>query len=262
MRTLSLVGLMLAVLFACGDDGGPSPSAHEPPQVVQPPTMVRGPMTADSAAQPVLAHVAVVNALLRERAALLGEIVAARARQGSSHGTTWTWTVVRGQSTLTVTCDLNPDGWYWTCTYAGPDTQPCTFARGYTSLDGRSGWWKFFQCTTGEVVASATWSGTQASGTSAWYTGDFQAGGQLCSEVSWETSPASTSVVVVVPQEAKAVITERADGSGDLLVFQWVDASGDWQVVFEAHWNPSGGGYYIDHRTGQTVHWGPRPRQP
>lgn len=254
-KKLSLL-LVLGLLFACGDDDSSKPPTEQPPEVVEPPMTFSGPATTDPVAAPVQSYVAAANSMARANAATLTSIIAATGANASYNNGVWTWTYVEGQYTYSVTCELRSDGWYWMCVINGGMFQNWPVATGFTSVDETAGWWRFYQHGTGTVAASASWTGDETSGSVDWYEGDFQAGGTLILQSSWSTTGSSTTVTLTAPQQIKIVVTENADGSGELFVYEW-DAVGDaWTLVFEAQWNGNGSGSYTNHLTGETRTWG------
>ncbi|MBN1426666.1 hypothetical protein JXA88_19135 [Candidatus Fermentibacteria bacterium] len=255
LKKLSLL-LVLGLFFACGDDDSTTPPAEQPPEVVEPPMTFSGPATTDPVAAPVQSYVSVANSMSQANAAMLTSIIAATGSNASYSNGVWTWTYVEGQHTYTVTCELRSDGWHWICTVDGGIFENCTIATGFTSGSDNSGWWKFHDCDTGAVTASASWLGDETSGSVDWYEGDFQAGGTLVLQSTWSTTGSSTTTTLTAPQQIKIVVTENTDGSGELFVYEWDDMGAAWTLVFEAHWNANGSGSYTNHLTGETRTWG------
>jgi len=255
LRKLSLL-LVLGLLFACGDDDSGTPSAEQPPEVVEPPMAFTGPATTDPVAAPVQSYVTMANNMAQANTFTLNGIIAATGTSASYSDGVWTWTYTENQYTYAVTCELHQDGWYWTCVINGGAFQNCTIATGFSGTSEASGWWKFYQCSTGAVLTSAVWAGDASLGSIDWYQGDFQAGGTLVFQNGWSVTGSSGTATLTTPEQTKIVITENADGSGEMFVHDWDDLGGTWTLVFEAHWNADGSGSFTNHRTGEMRTWG------
>lgn len=255
LRKLSLL-LVFGLLIACGDDDSTSPTAEQPPEVVQPPMTFTGPNTTDPAAIPVQSYVSTANAMTGDMASFLDIVLAATGTTAHYADGVWTWTYTEGAYTYTVTCEYQSDGWYWTLTVDGGIYSNCRRGDGFTSASGSSGWWKFYECTSGSVVFSATWASDESSGNIDWYIGDFNQGGNLVLQSGWSVTGSSQTTTLTTPGESRLTITESTDGSGDLYVYDWNETAEVWDLTFEAHWNANGSGWYTNHLTGNTVNWG------
>lgn len=254
--------LIAGLFFACGDDDSSSPDVTgQPPEVVAPTTTMNGPQTSDPAAAPVNAMVTLANAQaiwMAPLTAFSGYLTGNPTQVGDS----WTWTYTftdpeTGQTvTVTVTATLQSDGWYWSITYTGSVFDSWVYLEGFTALDELSGWWKFYDPDTGEVAFSVTWQGDDESGSMDWYEGDFQSTGTLEIQIAWEDTAAYDTVTITLPEDTKYTVTEFADGSGELFVYEW--ENDDWVLVFEAQWSGSGSGSYTDYSTDPptVVTWG------
>ncbi|MCU0611054.1 MAG: hypothetical protein MUE60_04595 [Candidatus Eisenbacteria bacterium] len=246
--------LVFGLLIACGDDGS-SPTT-QPPEIVEPSMTFTGPTTSDPNAAPAQAYVTSANAMTSGMYGYMNDLLLTVGTEVQYDDGVWTWTYSDGIHTFRVFCEFKGDGWYFTYTIDGGIYSNCARAMGFTSTDGNSGWWKFLECGTGAVLASATWSGDASSGNADWYSGDFNAGGALVLQSMWTADATSQTTTLTAPSESRIVVTEDTDGSGELYVYDWDDANSEWDLIFEAHWNSNGSGWYTNHVTGNTVNWG------
>ncbi len=137
--------------------------------------------------------------------------------QAVHQGNTWTWTVVNGQLTGTVTAtEQDNDTVHWKVVLNGTDGQYVyqnwVAMEGDLSRDGNSGNWTFYELNSTQVSATCQWNKEE--------NGDF------------------TATIQIPGTGEKVELTIHPDGSGEATVYQ------NNLKFMEFGWNADGSGWW------------------
>lgn len=211
-RYLSLL-LILGLLFLIGcskSDNNPTQPQETPPS---PPVVpqIQAPANAPAIVQQTLAGMqSFMNMGFTYLSALSG-------LQPNQQGDTWTWTVVQGQLTATITATKQSDGSVtWTVVLNGTDGntvyQNWKSFEGTVAADENSGTWTFYELNSQTVSATAQWNRDAS--------GNYHA------------------VLTITATGEKTDLQIQADGSGDVTVYRGQ------KKMLEIHWNADGSGWW------------------
>ena len=210
ISVLLVTGLIVA---GCGDKSK-NPTEPEKEQTAVPEVVVvKGPTSQNAPPQVKMATNMMSNM------ANLGHsfLAAVQSTQGTKTGDSYVWTYTEGQATVTFISTPTGDGINWEVklngVYGDVQVQNFVYLKGFSSSDGKSGWWEGYDLDTGEKAIRYEWT-TDNQGT------------VHATLTTYGDSPAKFEVV------------NNKDGSGSLVVYQ------NGVKTLQATWQANGSGTY------------------
>ncbi len=216
MRTTKWLSVLLitgVIVAGCGDKDK-NPTGPEEDQLVVPQVVtVKGP-TSQNTPPAVSASAGMLNTMGSLGQAFLGSIQASNAKKS---GDSYVWTYNNGEALVTVISTPSDNGVNWqvkvTGSYDNVQVKDFVILKGFSTADGKSGWWEMYDPTTGEKQMRYEWT-TDSNNT------------------------VHATFMVYGDTPMKYEIVNNQDGSGTLAMYE-----GNVKTL-EASWEANGSGTY------------------